>query len=186
MATRVQELDRQKAGFASTAVAASIAAHLDGLDRQIEAVFAEVRRLVDAGPALRKNLALIRSITGFGEISAAILLAGPPDIAEFTSKALAAFAGLSPSEHSSGSSRRSTTGISRIGSERLRRTLFMCALSAKRTNKTLIGFVDRMTAAGKPSKVVPVAVARKLLVHAHAVVRTQKPFASFPDAASPA
>ena len=33
-------------------MAASIAAHLDWLDRQIEAVFAEVRRLVAAEAAL--------------------------------------------------------------------------------------------------------------------------------------
>jgi transposase len=185
-ATRVQELNRQKAGFASAAVATSLAAHLDWLDRQIEAVFAEVRRLIDADPTLAKNLALVRSITGFGEISAAILLAELPNIAAFTPKALAAFAGLSPSEHSSGTLRRGTGGISRIGSERLRRTLFMCALSAKRTNKALAGFVQRMVAAGKPPKVVLVAVARKLLVYAHAVVRTQQPFQPSPAPPSPA
>ena len=133
-AARVQELNRQKAGFAAAAVAASIAAHLDWLDRQIEAVFAEVRRLVAAEAALRKNLDLVRSITGFAEISAAILLAELPNIAELTPKALAAFAGLSPSERSSGASIRRAGGISRIGSERLRRTLLMCALGAKRTN----------------------------------------------------
>jgi transposase len=49
-------------------------------------------------------------------------------------------------------------------------------LSAKRTNKASGGFVDRMAAAGKPPKVILVAVARKLLVYAHAVVRTQMPF----------
>jgi transposase len=185
-AVRVQEVNRQKAGFASAAVAASIAAHLDWLDREIEAVFAEVRRLTEADPTLRQNLALVRSITGFGEIAAVILLAELPNIAEFTPKALAAFAGLAPSEHSSGSARRGNGGISRIGSERLRRTLFMCALSAKRTNKALAGFVDRMVAAGKPSKVVLVAVARKLLVYAHAVVRTQKPFTPSPQDPSPA
>jgi transposase len=185
-AVRVQEVNRQKAGFASAAVAASIAAHLDWLDREIEAVFAEVRRLTEADPTLRQNLALVRSITGFGEIAAVILLAELPNIAEFTPKALAAFAGLAPSEHSSGSARRGNGGISRIGSERLRRTLFMCALSAKRTNKALAGFVDRMVAAGKPPKVVLVAVARKLLVYAHAVVRTQKPFTPSPQDPSPA
>ncbi len=86
---------------------------------------------------MRQNLALVRSITGFGEISAVILLAELPNIAEFTPKALAAFAGLSPRETSSGSSRRRTSSISRTGSERLRRTLFMCALSAKRANGAL-------------------------------------------------
>jgi len=66
--------------------------------------------------------------------------------------------------------------LSRIGSERLRRTLYMCALSAKRANKALAGFVQRLTAAGKPNKLILVAVARKLLVYTHAVTRTQKPF----------
>jgi hypothetical protein len=60
------------------------------------------------------------------------------------------------------------------------------ALSAKRTNKTLAGFVRRMLAAGKPKKVILIAVARKLLVYAHAVIRTQKPFNPVPGAHSPA
>lgn len=104
-AARTQELNRQKAGFASAAVAASITAHLDWLDRQIVAVFTEVRMPIADDPVLTRNFTLLRSITGFGEISAAILLAEPPNIAEFTPKALAAFAGLSPSEHASSSSK---------------------------------------------------------------------------------
>ncbi len=76
--------------------------------------------------------------------------------------------------------------ISRVGNERLRSTLSMCALSAARTNKALLGFVQRLKQAGKPPKVVLAAVARKLLVYAHAVVRTQKQLTSSPDAPSPA
>ena len=181
---RVQELNRKSAGFASPAVARSIAAHLDWLDAQIEAVMGEVRRLIAANPVLGKNLALVRSITGFGEVSATILLAELPNIADFTPKALAAFVGLSPQEHSSGASMRKPGRMSRIGTERLRSTLYMCALSAKRTNKALAAFVSRMLAAGKPPKVILVAVARKLLVYAHAVIRTQEPFDPFPDASS--
>jgi len=95
-AARVQELNRQKSGFASPVVARSIAAHIDWLDEQIEAVMDEARHLIAADPVLSKNLALVRSITGFGEVSATILLAELPTIAEFTPKALAAFVGLSP------------------------------------------------------------------------------------------
>ncbi|MDQ2763590.1 MAG: transposase [Pseudomonadota bacterium] len=185
-AARVQELNRQKSGFASPVVARSIAAHIDWLDEQIEAVMDEARHLITADPTLSKNLALVRSITGFGEVSATILLAELPNIADFTPKALAAFVGLSPSEHSSGASVRRPGKVSRIGTERLRSTLYMCALSAKRTNKPLAAFVARMTAAGKPPKVILVAVARKLLVYAHAVIRTQKTFESSPDARFPA
>jgi transposase len=181
-AARVQELNRQQAGLASPAVARSIAAHLAWLEEQIAAVATEVRQLVAADPTLARNLALLRSITGFGEVSATVLLAELPNIAEFTPKALAAFAGLSPQEHSSGSSVRRPGKMSRVGSERLRSTLYMCALSAKRTNKVLAGFVQRMLATGKPPKVVLIAVARKLLVYAHAVIRTQQPFNPLPDA----
>jgi transposase len=181
---RVQELNRHKSGFASPAVARSIAAHLAWLDEQIEAVMGEVRQLIASDPVLSRNLALVRSITGFGEVSGAILLAELPNIAEFTPKALAAFVGLSPSEHSSGSSVRRPGKMSRIGAERLRRTLFMCALSAKRTNTALDAFVRRMTAAGKPPKVILVAVARKLLVYAHAVIRSQTPFSPLLNASS--
>ena len=63
-----------------------------------------------------------------------------------------------------------------MGSERLRRALYMCSLSSKRRDPALNGFVYRMVAAGKPPKVILLAIARKLLVIAHAIVRTQKPF----------
>ena len=72
---RVQELNRQKSGFASPAVARSITAHIDWLGGQIDAVMDEVRHLIAADPALSKNLELVRSIIGFGEVSAIILLA---------------------------------------------------------------------------------------------------------------
>lgn len=183
-AARVQEINRQKSGTASPAVAALIVAHLDWLDRQIEAIMSAVQALVAADPVLSRNHDLLLSIPGIGAMTAPVLLAelpnveprGSPDIGEFTPKGLAAFAGLSPQEHSSGSSVRRPGRISRIGSERLRRALYMCALSSKRRNPALAEFVARLTAAGKPPKVILLVVARKLLVFAHAIIRTQKPF----------
>ena len=64
-----------------------------------------------------------------------------------------------------------------MGSERLRRALYMCALSSRRRNPALADFVQRMRAAGKPPKVILLAIARKLLVFAHAIVQSRKPFA---------
>ena len=182
-AARVQEINRQKSGTASPAVAASIAAHLAWLDQQIEAIMGAVQALVAADPALSRNQELLLSIPSIGVTTVPVLLADLPNIADFTPKGLAAFAGLSPEEHSSGSSVRRPGRISRTGSERLRRALYMCALSSKRRNPALAGFVARLTAAGKPPKVVLLAVARKLLVFAHAIIRTQKPFELAPGLA---
>ncbi|WP_319796455.1 transposase [Acidisoma cellulosilyticum] len=137
---------------------------------------AEMRYLIIEDRTLSINLSLLRSITGFGEISAIVLLTELPNIAEFTPMALAAFSGLSPGEHSSGSSVRRPGKLTRIGSERLRSALYMCALSARRTNKSFAEFVHRLTAASKPPKVILIAVARKLLMLARAVIKTQQPF----------
>ena len=173
---RVQEINRQKSGMASSAVAVSVAAHLNWLDQEIEAIMAAVQAVVAADPVLSRNHALLLTIPGIGPVTAPTLLAELPNIGEFTPEALAAFAGLSPQEHSSGTTVRRPGRISRMGSERLRRALYMCALSGKRRNPALTAFVERMTAAGKPPKVILLAIARKLLVFAHAIVRTQKPF----------
>ncbi|CAM3792605.1 Transposase [Roseomonas mucosa] len=174
---RVQEINRQKSGTASPAVAASIAAHLDWLDREIEAVMNAVQEAVASDPVLSRNHELLLSIPGIGTVTAPVLLAEVPNIDRFPPKALAAFAGLSPQEYSSGSTVRRPGRISRMGSERLRRALYMCALSSRRRKPALADFVQRMRAAGKPPKVILLVIARKLLVFAHAIVRSQKPFA---------
>jgi len=84
--TRVQELNRNTASCASPTVAACVAAHIAWLDQQIKAVMDAVSSLVAADPVLSKKLALLRGITGFGEISATILMTELSNIAEFTSK----------------------------------------------------------------------------------------------------
>jgi transposase len=174
-ANRTQEINRQKAGMICPLVAASIKRLIAHIEEEISAITAAIRALIARDHALQRNFELLCSIPGIGEITAALVLAELPNIAEFTPKGLAAFAGLSPQEHSSGT-RRSFGGISRIGNPALRSALYLCALTARRHNPRLADFVQRMTQAHKPNKVILIALARKLLVMAHAVVRTQTPF----------
>jgi transposase len=174
-ATRTQESNRQKAGLVCGIVAASIARLLEHIEQEIQVLRTAIHDLIARNVPLQVNFDLLRSIPGIGDITAALVLAEVPNIAEFTPKALAAFAGLSPQEHSSGE-RQSFRGISRTGNPALRSALYFCALSARRCNPRLAAFVQRMTRAGKPNKVILIAVARKLLVMAHAVIRSQTPF----------
>lgn len=83
-AAQVQEIDRQKSGTASPAVAASITAHLHWLDKRIEAIICAVQALMVAGPALSRNYELLLSIPGTGATTAPVLLAELPNIAEVT------------------------------------------------------------------------------------------------------
>lgn len=175
-AARVQELNRRKSGFANALVAASIDHHIAYLDQQIQQITDAVRQLIASDPSQQAIRELLLSIIGVGEVTASVIMAELPNLVEFTPKGLAAFAGLSPQERSSGSSLAGSRSISRVGSPRLRSALYLAALSAKRHNPRLADFIQRMREAGKPPKVILIAVARRLLVYAHAVVRSGKPF----------
>ena len=60
-----------------------------------------------------------------------MLLAEIPEIKNFESaKKLAAFAGLSPSQYSSGTSVRKRTRICKIGNSRIRKALYFPAITA--------------------------------------------------------
>jgi transposase len=52
----------------------------------------------------------------------------------------------------------------------------MATRAARKWNPAVRAFADRLEAAGKPPKVALIAVARRLLVIAHAILRDQKPW----------
>ena len=97
-----------------------------------------------------------------------------PELGSLTPKKIAALAGLAPFNTDSGQFR----GQRRIkaGRKRVRDALYMAAVSAARYNPRLQPIYKRLRAAGKPAKVALVAVARKLLIMANAVVRDQTKF----------
>ena len=182
-AQRTQEINRLKAGLHSQTVHASILRSQRAIETEIETMTGAIRTLLATDPALQRNFDLLVTIPGIGQVTAALLLAELPNIAEFNPKGLAAFAGLSPAEHSSGA-RRHSAGISRIGNAAIRSALYLAALSARRYNPRLTDFATRLKNAGKPNQVILIAVARKLLVMAHAVIRTQQSFQPEPPPAA--
>ena len=74
-----------------------------------------------------------------------------------------AFVRLSPSHFQSGTSVRGRSHISKIGSKRIRKVLYMSALSVKRYNSNFAHFVQKMKSRGRAPKVIIVAIMRKLL-----------------------
>jgi len=174
---RAQEMVRRLQGTASSRVAHSMDKTIEWLDGEIKAISEAVMALIRDDETLRRNHELLVSIPGLGGQSAAVLLAEIPDFSVFShNKQITAFVGLNPQEHKSGSSVRGRTRISKIGNARVRAILYMCALSARRHNPILKAFAERLKESGKAPKLVLVAVARKLLVLAYGVMKTQRPF----------
>ena len=139
------------------------------IEADIAELDAALAALVEADATLSARQAILVSIPGIAATTAATVLAEIPELGRIEGKQAAALAGLAPITRSSGQ----WQGRAFIGGgrENLRRALYMPALVATRHNPDLRATYERLVAAGKPKKLALVAVMRKLLVLANALLR---------------
>jgi transposase len=147
-------------------VATYLGALLTCLETQIHAIEADILALVRHHPALRRDAEILRTITGLGERTIAVLLALMPELGHLGRRQAAALAGLAPHPRQSGIA----DGYRRIrgGRPTVKKALFMAALAAARHNPTLRAFYQRLIANGKKPLVALTAVMRKIIVIANA------------------
>ncbi|OMF27031.1 IS110 family transposase [Paenibacillus peoriae] len=122
---------------------------------------------------------LLKTIPGIGDKLASAIIAEIGDARQFRSaKQLVAYAGLDPSVYSSGKYTASRNRITKRGSKRLRRALYLavqCGLRGGR-NSRLKDYYDMKRKEGKPYKVVVIACANKLLHHVYAILNKDQPY----------
>jgi transposase len=171
----MRTMERNRLGTASDrTVRRSIEAHLEWLDGQIGAAEEELGEAIEASEVWRAKDELLRSIPGIGPGTARTLLFELSELGTLTREQVAALAGVAPVNRDSGrwSGRRFIAG----GRAGVRTAVYMATHAARKWNPALKAFADRLEEAGKPAKVVLIAVARKLLVIANAILRDQKPW----------
>jgi transposase len=152
----------------------AIVAHLEALaaedKRMHQAMLALVRQRLD----LRRDQRLLQTIKGIGVKSALAFLASVPELGRIHNKAAAALIGVAPYVRKSGT----MVAPARIhgGRAAVRRILYMAAVAASRHNPVLRPFYQRLIAKGKPPKLALVAVLRRLVVFANAVLKSGLPW----------
>jgi transposase len=159
----------------STVVRKSLAQVGAALQKSLEAIDAAIEAHIAADPELARRAALLQTIRGIGPATAVTLLADLPELGHLSSKQIAALVGLAPNTKRSGKSK----GRESIGHGRpeVRRLLFNGARSAVRHPSPLKDFYDRLVSQNRrPGKVALIALMRKLLVIANAVLRDGKPW----------
>jgi len=175
--TRQQQRNRLGSGVRSSLVREQLQRHIALLDEQIDQIKHHIQDHLDQHPDLRQQKELLTSIPGIGDLTAAKLLAQIPNIRAFDDpRQLVAFAGLNPSQHQSGNSRRSKTPISKQGHACLRAALYMPAISAKQHNPLLRAFALRLSQRGLSGLEIVVAVMRKLLHLVYGILKSGLPF----------
>jgi transposase len=112
----------------------------------------------------------ISSVKGIGKRATAMLIIFTQGFRNTHShRQLISFAGLSPTEHTSGTSIKGTGRIYKKGGKAMRDVLYMCAMNAKQTNPACQALYDRLKANGKTGKQALIAVMNKLLKQVFAV-----------------
>jgi transposase len=150
-------------------VQASFAELLALLNRQIKALATSIAERIAADPLWRQLDQAFRTIQGVADRTVARIMAELPEIGILSHKAVSKLAGLAPLAQDSGrhQGRRSIRG----GRASVRDLLFIVASVAGRHEPDFIAFRQRLAAAGKPPKVVRIALAHKLLVRLNAKAR---------------
>lgn len=174
---RTRELNRRQSGIQSATVLQAIDDHIAFINEQIESLKERIRELMEQHPDLRHKRDLLISIPGIAELTAATILAEIPDINQFHSASqLAAYAGLTPHHHQSGSSINVPAHLVKIGRVRFRTALYMPALAAMRFNPIVKALAERLEARGKHRMAIVGAAMRKLIHLAFGVLKNEQPF----------
>ena len=142
---------------------------LTRLEADIRLLDRRLAEMVATNAAFARLYDLLTSMPGVGAVLAFTLIALLPELGKMSRKQIAALVGLAPYDFDSGKLRghRSIFG----GRMPVRNVLYMAALSASRYNPALKAFSNRLAGADKKSKVIIVAVMRKMITTLNAMLR---------------
>lgn len=172
-----QEKNRLQVPSQPKAVLTSIKGIVRCLEKEITRLKKQIREHFKNHDNLKRDAQLLQSIPGVGEITAWDLLAELPDVSQFDSaQAVAAYAGLAPREHRSGTTIFKKTRLSKQGNARLRKAMYFPAVSALKSNPLVKAHYERLRAAGKMKMVALAAAMRKVLMICYGVLKHQQPF----------
>jgi transposase len=150
---------------------------LDKTGKAILAVEKQMLELIESDEAVRKNYALLTSIVGIGMVNAVTTIVHTENFASFdNARQYACYVSVAPFEHSSGSSIRGRTSVSRMGDRQAKADLTEGAKAAIAHDRELKLYYERKKRQGKAHGVILNAVKFKLIERMFAVVKRGTPF----------
>jgi transposase len=147
---------------------------IKAIEKQIAQLDKLIKELIRADAELKQMVELLTSIKGVGWTTAATVLGELGDLRRFsTCRQLTSFAGLNPKLIDSGE-KVGKARISKQGSPRARRVLYMATMSLLRSNAHYRKQHEELVARGKSKMTALIALMRKLLVLMRGVLKSQK------------
>jgi transposase len=151
---------------------------IDFLGKELKNLQDAAMTLIKTDEQLSRKYDLLISIKGFAQASSIQFIGEAITIpAGLTHRQWVAFAGLDPCQYQSGTSINKRPGISKSGNRRLRKALFMPALSASRNDNNVNAYFRHLIDNRGLAKLQAItAIMRKFLHSIHAMFRQGTPF----------
>ena len=170
IADRTREKNRMGATTAAV-VRASAQRMVEMLTAEITCIAHEIAAVIASDPELATRHAVLRSVPGWGPVTAMTVLALLPELGTLNRKQLNALVGVAPYNQDSGTA----IGVRRIAGGRavVRKALYMATHSGATLCKSPVirTYVAALQARGKPYKVAIIATVNRMLGIVNAMVR---------------
>lgn len=150
---------------------------IDYLEKQIVLIKEEMITHIEKEPAYLKSFKLLNSIVGIGPINAIATILHTNNFLSFDSpRQYACYLGIAPFEHSSGTSIRGRTRVSKMGAKELKANITQAARSAVRHDTEMMVYYVRKKVEGKTHGCIMNAIKFKLICRMFAVIKRATPF----------
>lgn len=144
---------------------------VDGIER----IDLTIKELIKQDSSLTEQFNLATSVPGIGTITALNIIVSTGEFNRIqTPKKFACYAGVAPFEHSSGSSIRGKTRVSKMANMTLKKLLHLAAMSAVQWCEEIKAFYLRKQAEGKNKMSIINAVRNKLISRVYACIKNKR------------
>lgn len=172
---------KENEGFVSKESSKQVLKHNQKTILLLRKQLAEIEKLIAGvikrNETIQQQFELIQSVPGVGKQTAIQLILVTRCFSAFDNwRKLACYAGLAPFEYSSGTSIKGKTKVSHLANKKLKATLNLAALSAKKHDTQLKEYYERKTKEGKNGMLIMNAIRCKIISRVFATIKRGTPF----------
>jgi len=149
---------------------------LKRLESAVKKVEEQIETLLLSDEAASRDYKRLQKLPGFGKVVATVLLSELGDLRDWSRSEIVSFAGLFPRIYQSGKSIERRPRLAKGGGGRIRRALFMAAISVQSRENAFRQFAKHLQHVGKSKMSSIGAVMRKLLLVARATVISEQDY----------
>lgn len=147
------------------------------LKKSIQNVESQIQHLIKEDEQLTQKVKLLMSVPGVGKVLSWYLLVKTNEFKNFDDpRKLACYAGVAPFQHTSGTSVKGRTRVSKYADKTLKRILHMAALRVTQMKGELGDYYRRKVKEGKNKMAVINALRNKIIHRIMAVIRNTRPY----------